>query len=74
MESHAKNLQVGGAARKTTPPVDDPNIKALEEELTRSLGLAVEMKTRSGGGGELRIRFNRPEELDGVIRRLRSYP
>jgi len=67
MEQHAKkNMQ----RSKKAMPVD-ADIAALQDELTRKLGLPVELKCRKNGSGELRIRYTRPEELDGVLSRLR---
>lgn len=63
------------AARPATnkPPKDvDADVLALQEELTRKLGLSVELLCKSGGGGELRIRYTQPAELDGVLRKLRG--
>ena len=74
MEAHARSVQAGGRASASAGKAVDPNIRSLEDELTRNLGLPVQVKTRSGGGGELRVRFSRPDELDGVIRRLRMRP
>jgi len=46
-------------------------VAALQEELTRRLGLPVTLNCRRNGSGELRIAYTRPEELDGVLKRLR---
>lgn len=50
----------------------DADVLALQDELTRKLGLPVEVVCRKGGSGELRIAYTRPAELDGVLRKLRS--
>lgn len=49
----------------------DPDIAMLQDELGRHLGLPVELQCHKDGSGELRIRYSRPEELDGVLLRLR---
>lgn len=49
----------------------DADIISLQESLSRTLGLRVELRCKVGGSGELRIHFSRPEELDGVLARLR---
>lgn len=69
MEREAKK-----AARDPVPRhgSEDADIIALQDELTRKLGLPVEIKCRKRGSGELRIRYTRPVELDGVLRKLRS--
>ncbi len=69
MEAHARKK----TARDTVPGrrQPDPDVAALEAELSRLLGMPVSIKWRARSGGELRIRFTRPEELDGVLARLR---
>lgn len=71
MEKEAKK-----AARKPTDSpqakATDADVTALQDELTRKLGLPVEIKCRKNGSGELRIHYTRPVELDGVLRRLRG--
>ncbi|MDQ7012176.1 MAG: ParB/RepB/Spo0J family partition protein [Mariprofundaceae bacterium] len=67
MEQHAKKSVQRG--RRTA--LVDADVAALQDELTRKLGLPVELKCRKNGSGELRIRYTRPEELDGVLSRLR---
>ena len=50
----------------------DADVAALQDELTRRLGLPVEIKCRKNGSGELCIHYTRPIELDGVLRKLRA--
>jgi len=50
----------------------DADVAALQDELTRKLGLPVEVMCKKNGSGELRIAYTRPAELDGVLKRLRS--
>jgi ParB family chromosome partitioning protein len=50
-------------------PRRDADTRALEEDLARALGLAVEIAHRRGGG-ELTIRYKTLEQLDDVCRRL----
>jgi len=71
MEAQAKKAQASTAPQKTKPAVD-VDVAALQDELTRRLGLPVEISCRKNGGGELKIRYSRPAELDGVLSRLRS--
>jgi len=68
MEKEAKKKP---SAPKSKPK-PDPNIEALAEELTRATGLPVRLRVNAKGGGELTIRFSRPEELDGVLAKLRA--
>jgi ParB family transcriptional regulator, chromosome partitioning protein len=50
-------------------PRRDADTRALEEDLARALGLAVEIAHRRGGG-ELTIRYKTLEQLDDLCRRL----
>jgi ParB family chromosome partitioning protein len=47
----------------------DPDIRRLEEELQRSLGAKVRIRT-SGKRGSIQIEFYSPDELEGLIDRL----
>jgi len=60
--------------RQTTKPRAEPDadVLALQEELERKLGLPVQLVFRKNGSGELKISYTRPDELDGVLRKLRS--
>ena len=69
MEREAKKAAKGP---KPKTKMEDADIIALQDELTRKLGLPVEIKCRKNGSGELRIGYTRPVELDGVLRKLRS--
>jgi len=50
----------------------DADVVALQEELTRQLGLAVEIVCKKNGAGEMRIAYTQAAELDGVLRKLRG--
>ncbi len=69
MEREAKRASKGSRPRETSKKSVD--IIALEESLSRSLGLTVEFRLKTRGSGMLGIYFKRPEELDSVIARLR---
>jgi ParB family chromosome partitioning protein len=58
-------------ARSARPPArgKDADTRALEEDLSEVLGLAVEVADR-GGSGEVRIRYATLEQLDDLCRRL----
>ncbi|UCH76076.1 MAG: ParB/RepB/Spo0J family partition protein [Rhodospirillales bacterium] len=49
----------------------DPNIAALESELSAALGLKVTVSARKGGAGRIAIHYGAPEQLDEVLRRLK---
>jgi ParB family transcriptional regulator, chromosome partitioning protein len=50
----------------------DADTRSLEKELSDLLGLAVEIRHRASGSGELRIRYGDVDQLEAVVRRLRG--
>ena len=54
---------------KPAPAAHDPNIVALEKDLSQLLGLKVSIKTK-GEGGTLDITYETLEQLDDVLHRL----
>jgi ParB family chromosome partitioning protein len=72
VEQQAKAAASGMKTKQ--PKKVDVDIVHLQDELTRAIGLPVELRCKASGAGELRIRFTRPEELDGVLARLRGRP
>ena len=65
-----------GQAKAAQPaPAKDPNIKALQKELSQALGLKVTLASAARGkGGRLTIAYRDPEQLDSLIGRLRALP
>lgn len=70
MEREAKKAARGPSEKKETDI--DADVAALQDELTRKLGLHVDIICRRNGSGEMRIRYTQAAELDGVLRKLRS--
>ena len=70
MEKEAKLVSKGTTEK--APIVVDADIAALQDELSRTLGLPVTLNCHATGSGELCIAYTRPEELDGVLKRLRK--
>jgi len=58
-----------GSAAPSPPAARDPNIVALENDLSQLLGLRVSIRTR-GEGGSLDIAYETLEQLDDVLQRL----
>jgi len=58
-----------GPDKPAAPVARDPNIVALENDLTHLLGLRVSIKTK-GEGGTLDIAYETLEQLDDVLHRL----
>jgi ParB family chromosome partitioning protein len=53
-------------------PVEDPNIKALEDSISNALGLRVQILHKGDKGGEVRISYKTLEQLDELTRRLKN--
>ncbi len=54
--------------RKPKPaPRKDPNIRALESDLTEKLGARVSVQSTAKGKGKLVIPFNSVDELEGIL-------
>lgn len=58
-----------GAPPRTAAPETPPDTRSLEKSLEDALGLTVQIQQR-GAGGELRVRFQSLEQLDGLCARL----
>ncbi|MDE2182545.1 MAG: ParB/RepB/Spo0J family partition protein [Alphaproteobacteria bacterium] len=52
-------------------PVEDPNIRDLEDSLSNMLGLKVQISHKGDKGGEVRISYKTLEQLDGLISKLK---
>ncbi|HZC15815.1 MAG TPA: ParB/RepB/Spo0J family partition protein [Caulobacteraceae bacterium] len=71
-EALARRAQDAAApprSRDEDAPRSDADTRALEDDLARTLGLAVGIAHRRGGG-ELTIRYKTLEQLDDLCRRL----
>ena len=64
-----------GRTRQRKARRDDPNTRALQDDLSRALGLRVTIDPAArGAGGRVTIAYKEPEQLDGLIARLRAAP
>ena len=64
-----------GRTRQRKARRDDPNIRALQDDLSRALGLRVTIDPAArGAGGRMTIAYKEPEQLDALINRLRVSP
>ena len=61
--------KVTRAGKKPERRIADADVRALERDLTSSLGLEVELKVK-GKGGELRLRYTDLDQLDALIAKL----
>ena len=55
--------------RKAERSIKDPNTAALEQDLSRGLGLTVCL-TPKGDGGTVQITYHSLDQLDALIKRL----
>ena len=75
IERRSQLAQAGrrqAGAKKTAAAPRDPDIAALERELSDSLGAKVAVQHGRGGRGKLVIHYHGLEALDGVLERLRG--
>ena len=56
-------------AKRPAPPARDPDLAALEHDLSERLGLRVEI-THTSRGGSVRIRYRTLDQLDALIARI----
>jgi ParB family chromosome partitioning protein len=71
-EAEALARRAQGPVRAPTaakPRTKDADTRALEEDLSETLGLRVEIDDQ-GGSGEVRVRYGSLEQLDELCRRL----
>ncbi|MGB2247106.1 MAG: ParB/RepB/Spo0J family partition protein [Alcanivorax sediminis] len=52
---------------KQAAPKEDPNVKALVNDLSERLGAPVQLQSGQGGKGKLVISYNNLDELDGIL-------
>jgi len=69
-ESLIRHRQESAKKRPSAPTVIDPNIRALEGELTNKIGLRVKISPR-GEGGSVHISYRTLDQLDGLLKRFR---
>ena len=73
-ESLVKKLKKTGNNRFKTIIEDDPNIIALEKDLTNLLGLKVVVRNKSNNKGFLSIHYNSLDQLEPIIDKLKWRP
>jgi hypothetical protein len=61
----------GATAPRAATQQKDPDVRALEEDLTGRLGAKVLIQQESGGKGRLVIAYNSLDELDGILGHIR---
>ena len=56
---------------KPAPAKEDPNVKALVNDLSERLGAPVQLQSGQGGKGKLVISYNNLDELDGILAHIK---
>ena len=65
--------QGGKRAKKSTSARKDADTRALENQLSDALGVAVDIRHKANGKGEMRLGYRSLEQLDDLCRKLKSY-
>lgn len=73
LEEAARNAQLAPqpAAAKPASATRDPNVEALERDLSDRIGARVAINHARNGRGKLTIRYHSLEELDGILARIK---
>jgi len=64
----AEKIRSGSPA---APQKEDPNVRALQQDLSEKFGAKVLIQQGSGGKGRLVIAYNTLDELDGILRHIK---
>ena len=70
-ENLVRHLTERAVAPKTKPSSLDPDIRALQDNLSEKIGAKVQIQHTSKGKGRLIIDYNSIDELEGVLARIR---
>jgi ParB family chromosome partitioning protein len=72
-EKLIKSLQngAGGKSGSASSKKVDPNIRALEQDLSDKLAASVNLQHGNNGKGKLVISYNSLEELDGILSHIK---
>ena len=74
-EALVRKLAAPADAPSTAPVAathkTDPNVAALQQDLTERLGAKVLIQQGSGGKGKLIVSYNSLDELDGILGHIR---
>jgi len=70
-EALVRHLLERKDAAPATPRSIDPNIRHLQDDLSRRLGTRVEIRHGAGGKGKLVLAYNSLDELDGILSHIK---
>ncbi len=70
-EALVRNLSTKSPTKKSDPQIVDPDIRALQDDLSGKLGASVIIKHKKSGKGTLEIHYSSVDELDGILSRIK---
>ncbi len=70
-EELVRRLQQPSRGTDAAKPAPDPDIQALQEELSERIGARVALHHSASGKGRMVIQYTSLDELDGILDRLR---
>jgi len=66
----ARGEEPGATGKDKAEAKLDPNVRALEGDLTEKLGALVKVQQGKGGKGKLVISYNSLDELEGILEHI----
>lgn len=70
-EALVKRLQAEAVDSVSTRQTVDPDVRRLEEELSERVGSPVSIRHSNSGGGQLTVKFNNLDELEGILAHIK---
>ncbi len=70
-ENLVRRLPGDGKLKKDGEPLQDPNIRRLQQDLSERLGADVNIQHHATGKGKLVITYNSLDELEGIIAHIK---
>jgi ParB family chromosome partitioning protein len=65
-----QEIRDGRTVKVATPATKDPDIRRLEDDLSDRFGALVTIRHGEKGGGQVVIRYDSLEQLEGVLQRF----
>lgn len=70
-EALVRRLQSGSPQKKSQEVREDPDIRRLQEDLSERIGARVEIRHTARGSGQVTLRYNSLDELDGILAHIK---
>ncbi|MGH8213930.1 MAG: ParB/RepB/Spo0J family partition protein, partial [Rhodanobacteraceae bacterium] len=71
LEERVRLAQLAPSNKRRTARNLDPDVAALERELSEKLGARVQIAHGRGGRGKLTVHYHSADELEGILEKLR---